>query len=88
MLGRDATISKQYPTGTFNPELGQIGADFFPYEAAYSSANHSKIHIQVTQIVEAGIGVAVVSWWGRREVFPSSKQCSEMYVRALLQAVR
>ena len=84
MCHRDAAVSKQFPTGSFNPARGQIGADFYPFEAVYSSANHSKIDIQVSQIVEAGIGVAVVSWWGRTEVFPAGSQCSEMYVTALV----
>ena len=79
---RDAAISQRFPTGLFNPELGQIGANFHPAEAIYSSANRSKIDIQVLQIVEAGIGVAVVSWWGRNEVFPAGKQCSEMFERS------
>lgn len=74
----DAAVSKRFPTGSFNPELGQIGSNFHPAEAVYSSANRSKIDIQVSQIAGAGIGVAVVSWWGRKEVFPSGKQCSEM----------
>jgi hypothetical protein len=79
MRFRDAAVSKRFPTGSFNPELGQIGSNFHPAEAVYSSANRSKIDIQVSQIIDAGIGVAVVSWWGRKEVFPFGKQCSEMY---------
>jgi len=83
ICNRDAAISNKHPKGTFNPQIGQIGADFFPAEAVYSSANRSKVDIQVSQILGAGIGVAVVSWWGRQEVFPKDKKCSEMCVLSL-----
>jgi glycoprotein endo-alpha-1,2-mannosidase len=41
-----------------------IGADFYPALGPYSSNDPEVIATHVAQMAAAGIGVAVVSWWG------------------------
>ena len=42
-----------------------IGANFYPELGCYSSADTALISQHMDMIVEAGIGVFVISWWGK-----------------------
>jgi len=42
-----------------------IGSDYFPLRGAYSSADAAVEGAQMGDLASAGIGEAVVSWWGR-----------------------
>jgi hypothetical protein len=58
-----------------HPNIGQeyeppesIGSNYYPQLGPYSSADPSVIKAHVAQIASAGIGVLVLSWWGRGQV--------------------
>ena len=42
-----------------------IHAPFYPASGPYSSRNTTRVALQMQDMAAAGIGVAVVSWWGR-----------------------
>jgi len=54
------------------PELGLTHSPFYPERGPYSSANATVLAAQFAEMVEAGITVAVVSWWGRPDVVGAS----------------
>jgi len=41
-----------------------IGANFYPANGLYSSSNPADLRIHMTQMKDAGVGVAAVTWWG------------------------
>jgi len=47
------------------PGGDDIGANFFPETGCYSSNNPKTITRHMKQIRKAGIGVVVISWWGK-----------------------
>ena len=47
------------------PGGDDIGANFYPQLACYSSNNPELITRHMKQIRRAGIGVVVFSWWGK-----------------------
>ena len=52
-----------YPTGKHDPDLNDIGANFYPQLGCYSSADDNVISNHMEQIRKAGIGVLVLSWY-------------------------
>lgn len=57
-------VRRQYPEAAFVPPH-DLHSPFFPAKGPYSSANRTVIRQQLKEMRESGIGVAVVSWWGR-----------------------
>ena len=58
---------RRYPHGPdakFRPPE-DIHAPFYPKRGCYSSTNIGTLVAQFQEMKEAGITVAVVSWWGR-----------------------
>jgi len=49
----------------FNPSQDDISSSFFPTLGAYSSRDRAVIEKHMEWIERAGIGVVLVSWWGR-----------------------
>jgi len=47
------------------PGGDDIGANFYPQLGSYSSTDPNIIDTHMQQIKEAGIGVLVISWWGK-----------------------
>jgi glycoprotein endo-alpha-1,2-mannosidase len=47
------------------PEHADIGANFFPMNGVYSSADAGVIESHMQQIAAAGIDTVVSSWWGK-----------------------
>ncbi len=47
------------------PGGDDIGANYYPALGTYSSNDSAVVETHVRQCAEAGIGVIVVSWWGR-----------------------
>jgi glycoprotein endo-alpha-1,2-mannosidase len=47
------------------PEHADIGANFFPINGVYSSADAGVIESHMQQIAAAGIDTVVSSWWGK-----------------------
>jgi glycoprotein endo-alpha-1,2-mannosidase len=66
-------VRRQYPEAAFlAPE--DIHAPFYPAIGPYSSANRSLIRWQLDKMKEAGVGVAILSWWGRPEASSGDSQ--------------
>lgn len=55
-------IAARYPSGRFQPP-GDIGATFMPKRRFYSSSDPATLRDQCREMREAGIDVAVASWW-------------------------
>ena len=47
------------------PGWEDIGANFYPQMGCYSSNDPEIINLHMQQIRDAGIGVVVISWWGK-----------------------
>lgn len=58
-------VSRQYPQvgRRFQPP-GELHSPFYPLRGPYSSADQQLLVEQFQEMKAAGIGVAVVSWWG------------------------
>lgn len=69
-------------TESVNQKYAQIGtrfqppqhlhSPFYPQLGPYSSADKSVIRLHLQQMLDAGIGVVVVSWWGRADRLEST----------------
>ena len=66
-------VSAAYPTAAFLPPH-DIHAPFYPARGLYSSANGSLVAEHFRDMRSHGIGVAVVSWWGRPGVSGGDSQ--------------
>lgn len=62
------SVTKQYPAVRFRPEEGDPHSPFFPLLGTYSSRNRTVLAQHFAWMKRAGIGVAVISWWGRPDV--------------------
>ncbi|MGK0391719.1 MAG: glycoprotein endo-alpha-1,2-mannosidase [Maribacter sp.] len=51
--------------GGFSGENNNIGANYFPQLGTYSSNDTSIISKHMKWIVDAGIGVVAITWWGK-----------------------
>ena len=51
--------------GPYSPESGNFSAPFYPSLGPYSSANPKVIDQHMKWIAQAGIGVVIMSWWGK-----------------------
>jgi glycoprotein endo-alpha-1,2-mannosidase len=47
------------------PEHGDIGANFYPINGVYSSADAGVVESHMQQIAAAGVDTVVASWWGK-----------------------
>ena len=62
------SVRDKYPTGkAYEPPQHPL-AILSLARGAYSSANEATLVDQMTEMKEAGIDVAVLSWWGRAEL--------------------
>ena len=62
----DEKIAQKYPYGPssqHNPLEDDIGSSYFPKLGTYSSIDPSIIHEHMKYFVQAGVGVAIVSWY-------------------------
>lgn len=61
------SVNDQYKNiGTyFKPEEGHIHSPYYPLAGLFSSADTVNMKVQFDQIVQAGIDVLIVSWWGK-----------------------
>lgn len=59
--------SHLFPTGVAHVvEKDEIATNFWPLLGPYSSVDEDLIRTHFKQMVEGGIGVVVLSWWGRK----------------------
>eukprot|EP00300_Choanocystis_sp_HF-7_P009678 c16569_g1_i2.p1 GENE.c16569_g1_i2~~c16569_g1_i2.p1 ORF type:complete len:463 (+),score=74.66 c16569_g1_i2:33-1421(+) len=61
-----ATVNSRYKDligVRHRPELGDVGANFYPQLGPYSSANRTVMNIHMAQMAQAGIGTAISSWF-------------------------
>ena len=68
-----STIRAQYPDARFIPPA-DIHAPFYPAAGLYSSRDAAVTAQHFADMVEHGIDVVVVSWWGRPEVTTGDSQ--------------
>lgn len=66
-------VRQQYPEARFLPP-DDIHAPFYPRRGLYSSRDGEVLRDQFREMAEHGIGVAVVSWWGRPGVSRGDSQ--------------
>lgn len=59
----NANEARRWPSGRHNPDLNDIGADFFPKLGPYASSSIDVLKQHMEWSVEAGIGVLVFSWY-------------------------
>ena len=57
-----------------------IGADFYPASGPYSSSNPDTVNRHCAELQQAGIGVVVVSWWGKDS--PADRALSPLFAAA------
>ena len=61
------TVNNRFPTvgSRHHPENNELHSPFFPLSGPYSSTDRSTIIQHFELLMEANIGVLVVSWWGQ-----------------------
>lgn len=78
-------VRAQYPEAHFVPPL-DIHAPFYPARGPYSSRNATVVREHMSEMVDAGISVVVVSWWGRPD-FPGTHDTQGVQTDALVAQV-
>ena len=66
-------VHARYPAARFVPPE-DLHSPFYPQRGPYSSADPAVIGAQMRQMAAAGIGIAIVSWWGRPGVSKGDSQ--------------
>jgi glycoprotein endo-alpha-1,2-mannosidase len=67
------SIQASYPTAAFIPPH-DIHAPFYPAIGLYSSKNQTVVLEHMRDMYQYGIGVVVISWWGRPSVSKGDSQ--------------
>jgi glycoprotein endo-alpha-1,2-mannosidase len=69
----ETRINEAYPTvGTRHYPPSNLHSPYYPLQNPYSSRDKSNLLRQFTSMRDAGISVAVISWWGRASSIHSS----------------
>ena len=76
---KDQTV---YPTGRHQPP-DDIGANFYPLLGCYSSKNDETIDQHMRWISEAGIGVAVITWYPPEQADKEGKPFDQLFPKYL-----
>lgn len=66
-------VRKQYPEVRYIPPY-DIHAPYYPQRGLYSSRDPQVMREQFREIYQAGIGIIIISWWGRKEVSKGDSQ--------------
>ena len=82
----DATVAKRFKTGRHEPELGDVGASFFPRLGAYSSNDASVVAAHMRGLRAARVGVLALSWYPPGTADQPGANTPDEQVVALLDA--
>jgi len=66
-------IRKQYPEVRYIPPY-DIHAPYYPLRGLYSSHDPLIMKEQFHEIYQSGIGIIIISWWGRKEISKGDSQ--------------